>query len=97
MFDLHEEFQREFFDSAFESPNSVTYIDYFLEHQFLYESQRLIFQHLVDQYNYAYQFLFRRGCSTFNFEREYEALSVIYGKICQIERETKVKYRNNCS
>ena len=93
MFDLHNEFQAEFFDD----PNNPTYIDYFRKHQFKYEAQRLIFQYLVNQYNYVYQFLFRRGCSTFDFEREYEALSVIYGKICQIERETKVKYRNNCS
>lgn len=93
MFDLHNEFQAEFFDG----PSNPTYIDYFRKHQFKYEPQRLIFQYLVDQYNYVYQFLFRRGCSTFDFEREYEALSVIYGKICQIERETKVKYRNNCS
>lgn len=93
MFDLHNEFQAEFFDD----PSNPTYIDYFQEQQFKYESQRLIFQYLVDQYNYVYQFLFRQGCSTFDFEHEYEALSVIYGKICQIERETKVKYRNNCS
>lgn len=93
MFDLHDEFQAEFFDD----PSNPTYIDYFLEHQFLYKSQRLIFCYLVDQYHYVYQFLFRRGCSTFDFEREYEALSVIYEKICQIERGTKVKYRNNCS
>lgn len=93
MFDLYNEFQAEFFND----PSEPTYIDYFWEHQFKYESQRLIFQYLIDQYNYVYQFLFRRGCSTFDFEREYEALSVIYGKICQIERETKVKYRNNCS
>ena len=93
MFDLHDEFQAEFFDD----PSNPTYIDYFQKHQFKYESQRLIFQYLIEQYNYAYQFLFRRSCSTFDFEREYEALSVIYGKICQIERETKIKYRNNCS
>lgn len=93
MFDLHNEFQAEFFDD----PSNPTYIDYFRKHQFKYEAQRLIFQYLIDQYNYVYQFLFRRGCSTFDFEREYEALSVIYGKICQIERETKVKYKNNCS
>lgn len=92
MFDLHDEFQVKFFDD----PSNPTYIDYFQEYQFKYESQRLIFQYLVDQYNYVYQCLFRRGYSTLDL-REYEALSVIYGKICQIEREIKVQYRNNCS
>ena len=93
MFDLHDEFQAKFFGDL----NNPTYIDHFRKHQFKYESQRLIFQYLIDQYNYVYQFPLRRGCSTFDFERKYKALNIIYGKICQIERETKVKYRNNCS
>lgn len=93
MFDLHNEFQVEFFDDP-KQPN--TYIDYFRKHQFKCESQRLIFQYLVNQYNYVYQCLFKRGYGTLDL-REYETLNVIYGKICQIERETKVKYRNNCS
>lgn len=92
MFDLHDEFQIEFFDD----PNDPTYIDYFRKHQFKYESQRLIFRYLIDQYNYVYQCLFKRGYGKLNL-REYELLNVIYGKICQFERETKVKYRNNCS
>lgn len=88
MFDLHDEFQVKFFGDL----NNPTYIDYFRKHQFKYESQRLIFQYLIDQYNYVYQFLFRRAYSTLDL-REYEALNVLYEKICQFERKTKVKYK----